>query len=203
MRHELIGGLPSEAGDAFLPAVHSGGVGLRRGCSGGDLLVDANGSRRAIASRHSSSPARPAGFTPVIPPQPYPSPSLPTFPDPTAPPGSSAQVFIDPQAFDSLIGAATAQFTDKVRDESSLREYREAISHRAATGQGAAPREERSLSISTPRRRWIRRCRPSGFTGSSRLSPCTKGTTTRRRPGSRRRWRCPRRRACRSRSGLT
>ena len=54
-----------------------------------------------------------------------------TFPDPTAPPGSSDRVFVDPQAFDSLILAATAQFTDKVQDESSLREYREAISHRA------------------------------------------------------------------------
>ena len=40
-------------------------------------------------------------------------------------------MFIDPQAFDALIGAATAQFTDKVRDEGSLREYREAIAHRA------------------------------------------------------------------------
>jgi hypothetical protein len=69
--------------------------------------------------------------TSLIPPQPYPSPSLPTFPDPAAPTGSSAQVFIDPQAFDSLIGAATAQFTDKIRDETSIREYREAISHRA------------------------------------------------------------------------
>ncbi|MGP0068487.1 MAG: FG-GAP-like repeat-containing protein [Isosphaeraceae bacterium] len=64
-------------------------------------------------------------------PQAYPSPALPTFPDPTAPPGSSDRVFIDPQAFDSLILAATAQFTDKVKDEGSLREYREVISHRA------------------------------------------------------------------------
>jgi len=66
-----------------------------------------------------------------MPPQPYPSPSLTTFADPAAPPGSSAEVFIDPQAFDALIGAATAQFTDKVGDEGSLREYREVNSHRA------------------------------------------------------------------------
>ncbi len=64
-------------------------------------------------------------------PEPYPSPTLISFPDPTAPPGSSDRVFIDPQAFDSLILAATAQFTDKVQDEGSLREYREVISHRA------------------------------------------------------------------------
>jgi len=75
--------------------------------------------------------ADPRGSLSVMPPQPYPSPSLTTFADPSAPPGSSAQVFIDPQAFDALIGAATAQFTDKVQDEGSLHEYREAISHRA------------------------------------------------------------------------
>jgi hypothetical protein len=83
--------------------------------------------------------------TPVIPPQPYPSPSLPTFPDPTAPLGSSAQVFIDPQAFDSLIGAATAQFTDAVRDESSILEYRAAISHRVERAK--AQLRERSQLI--------------------------------------------------------
>jgi hypothetical protein len=66
----------------------------------------------------------------ILPP-PYPNPALTTFPDPTAPPGSSAQVFVDPQAFDALVGAATAQFTDHVRDEGSLTEYREVISHRA------------------------------------------------------------------------
>jgi VCBS repeat protein/ASPIC/UnbV protein len=67
----------------------------------------------------------------VMEPAPYPSPALPTFADPNAPPGSSDRVFVDPQAFDSLILAATAQFTDKVQDEGSLREYREVISHRA------------------------------------------------------------------------
>jgi hypothetical protein len=67
----------------------------------------------------------------AIEPQPYPIPTLTSFPDPTAPPGSSDRVFIDPQAFDSLILAATAQFTDKLQDEGSLREYREVISHRA------------------------------------------------------------------------
>ncbi len=61
----------------------------------------------------------------------YPNPALTTFPDPTAPAGSSDRVFVDPQAFDSLILAATAQFTDKLKDEGSLREYREVISHRA------------------------------------------------------------------------
>jgi hypothetical protein len=65
---------------------------------------------------------------PLTAPPPYPNPALATFPDPT---GASARVFIDPQAFDSLIGAATAQFTEKVRDERSLAEYREVISHRA------------------------------------------------------------------------
>ena len=66
----------------------------------------------------------------VLPP-PYPNPALTRFPDPTAAPGSSAQVFVDPEAFDALVGAATAQFTDQVRDEGSLTEYREVISHRA------------------------------------------------------------------------
>src|SRR4051794_25909580 len=63
--------------------------------------------------------------------KPYPSPDLVTFPDPTEPPGSSAQVFLDPQTFDGYIPTVTGQFTDKVRDEGSLRDYREAISHRA------------------------------------------------------------------------
>jgi hypothetical protein len=62
----------------------------------------------------------------------YPSPTLVTFPDPTAPAGSSERVFIDPQAFDSLVLAAIAQFGDKVRDEGSLREYRAVIAQRAA-----------------------------------------------------------------------
>ena len=53
---------------------------------------------------------------------PYPGPGLTTFPDPTAPPGSSSQVFIDRQSFDGLVASVTAQFTDKVRDESSLDE---------------------------------------------------------------------------------
>lgn len=68
--------------------------------------------------------------------KPYPSPDLVTFPDPTAPPGSSAQVFLDPQTFDGFIPTVTGQFTDKVRDESSLREYRQAIAHRAERARG-------------------------------------------------------------------
>src|SRR4051812_37812843 len=54
--------------------------------------------------------------------KPYPSPDLVTFPDPTAPPGSSVQVFLDPQTFDGFIPTVTGQFTDRVRDEGSLRE---------------------------------------------------------------------------------
>ena len=88
---------------------------------------------------------------------PYPGPGLTTFPDPTAPAGSSARVFIDPQIFDGLVAAVIAQFTDKVRDEGSLDEYREAIAHRARAGQGAAPAADSLVSISTPRPRWIRR----------------------------------------------
>ncbi len=75
--------------------------------------------------------ASPSAATQVTEPPPYPSPTLPTFPDPTAPPGSAARVFLDPQAFDALVLAATAQFTDPVHDEGSLREYRAAIAHRA------------------------------------------------------------------------
>ncbi len=84
---------------------------------------EAGGSDAGAPASRAVSPAMEA--------QPYPSPTLATFPDPTAPPGSSDRVFVDPQAFDSLILAATAQFTDKVRDESSLREYRDAIAQRA------------------------------------------------------------------------
>ncbi len=73
----------------------------------------------------------PRGISPVMEEPPYPSPTVATFPDPTAPAGSPDRVFVDPQTFDSLILAATAQFTDKVRDEGSLREYREVIAHRA------------------------------------------------------------------------
>ena len=82
------------------------------------------------------------------------------------------------------------QFTDKVRDEGSLREYREAISHRAERAKAQLREQLERLRLDR-RRRWIRRCRPSGSTGSSRSSPSTRGTTTRRRPGSRRRWSCP------------
>ena len=85
--------------------------------------------------RSRSSPevagANPRSTPRAMAPPPYPSPSLPTFPDPTGPTGASDRVFIDPQAFDSLIGAATAQFTDKVEHEGSLREYRPAIANRA------------------------------------------------------------------------
>ncbi len=40
-------------------------------------------------------------------------------------------MFVDGQGFDALVLAATVQFADKVRDEGSLREYREVIAHRA------------------------------------------------------------------------
>jgi FG-GAP-like repeat/ASPIC and UnbV len=80
-------------------------------------------------------------------PPPYPASTLLTFPDPTAPPGAAAQVFIDPQAFDSLIGAATAQFTDKVRDEGSLSEYREAISHRVARAKESLREQSRLVHL--------------------------------------------------------
>jgi hypothetical protein len=72
---------------------------------------------------------------------PYPSPILATFPDPTAPAGSSDRVFIDPQAFDSLVLAATAQFTDKVRDEGSLSEYRAVMAGRAARAKAQLHRQ--------------------------------------------------------------
>ena len=132
--------------------------------------------------------------------KPYPSPDLVTFPDPTAPPGSSARVFLDPQTFDGFIPAATAQFTDKVRDEGSLREYREAISHRAERAR-AQLREKTPGFVSTRSRRLDQALQAIPLYPSSRSSPCTRGTTTRRPPGSRRRWRCPGRRACRPRSG--
>ena len=60
---------------------------------------------------------------------PFPSPSAPTFPDPNAP-GTPARVFLDPAAFDDGVFQAAARFTDAVRDPSSLREYRQAISAR-------------------------------------------------------------------------
>jgi hypothetical protein len=75
---------------------------------------------------------------------PYPGPGLTTLPDPAAPPGSSSQVFIDRQSFDGLVAAVTAQFTDQVRDQSSLEEYRQAIAHRAERAK-AQLRERLSL----------------------------------------------------------
>ena len=104
---------------------------------------------REIAAGRSACPGEYAGSAHGTLPPPYPSPALTTFPDPTAPPGSSARVFVDPQAFDSLILAATAQFTDKVRDEGSLREYREAIAHRAERAK-AQLRERIELAPSRP-----------------------------------------------------
>ena len=94
--------------------------------AGISLLIRINRGERpeAVAPMPGPSPA-------VALSKPYPSPDLVTFPDPTAPPGSSAQVFLDPQTFDGFIPVVTGQFTDKVRDEGSLHEYREAISHRA------------------------------------------------------------------------
>ena len=106
--------------------LHGIGLRCRRVC--GELLAHTGGPGRSGGSRNPgvSGPAWPRPD-----PAAYPSPTLTTFPDPTAPAGSSDRVFVDPQAFDSLILAATAQFTDKPRDEGSLREYREVISHRA------------------------------------------------------------------------
>jgi FG-GAP-like repeat/ASPIC and UnbV len=84
---------------------------------------------------HQVERSRPVTLVPeslpvVAPATPYPGPGLTTFPDPTAPAGSSAQVFVDRQSFDAFVVTVTAQFTDKVRDEGSLHEYREAIAHR-------------------------------------------------------------------------
>jgi hypothetical protein len=102
------------------------------------FLVIAVGANYAINRREPwkiVEPTPPSSAGKPTPPsassRPYPSPHIPSFPDPTAPPGSSAQVFIDTQTFDGLIAAVTGQFTDKIHDESSLREYREAIAHRA------------------------------------------------------------------------
>jgi hypothetical protein len=79
---------------------------------------------------HPVAVAAPSSAGAVQPPSPYPRPGLTTFPNPNAPPSSSARVFIDPVAFDALILAAVAPFTDRVRDQGSLREYRQAIAHR-------------------------------------------------------------------------
>src|SRR5689334_9420179 len=102
------------------------------------FLVIAVGANYAVNRRKPwkiVEPTPPSSAGKITPPsassRPYPSPNLPSFPDPTAPPGSAAQVFIDTQTFDGLIAAVTGQFTDKIHDESSLREYREAIAHRA------------------------------------------------------------------------
>jgi hypothetical protein len=80
----------------------------------------------------------------VPPPTSYPDPDLTTFPDPTAPPSSSAQVFVDRQLFDSLIGTVTAPFTENVSDQSSLDEYRQMIASRIPRVR-AQLREKNSL----------------------------------------------------------
>ena len=58
----------------------------------------------------------------------------------------------------------TAQFTDKVRDEGSLREYREAISRRAERAKAQLRERSSPGSVSTRSRRSTRHCRPSGST---------------------------------------
>src|SRR5262249_46415831 len=88
------------------------------------LRVDPAERTHSVA-QITESPNRPALSSP------YPGPELTTFPDPTASPGSSTQIFIDRQSFDGLIAAVTTQFTDTVHDQSSLDEYRQAIAHRA------------------------------------------------------------------------
>src|SRR4051812_20698096 len=95
------------------------------------LVIRINRGERPEAVAHTPGPPPKVALS-----KPYPSPDLVTFPDPTAPPGSSAQVFLDPQTFDGFIPVVTGQFTDTVRDEGSLREYREAISHRAGRARG-------------------------------------------------------------------
>ena len=81
----------------------------------------------------------------------YPKAGLASFPDPNAPSGSTAQVFVDPIAFDALILAATARFTDKIKDERSLGEYREAIAHRGERAKTALRKDLDLLHLnSTP-----------------------------------------------------
>ena len=83
---------------------------------------------------------------------PYPRPGLTTFPDPNSPPGSSAGVHRPARVRLAHPGRDVPQFTDKVRDQGSLREYREAIAASRRAGQGAAPRRTStgSASIRTP-----------------------------------------------------
>lgn len=80
---------------------------------------------------------------PVAPPLPYPPPDLATSPDPNAPPESSARVVLDPVAIDVFTLAAVVQFTDKVRDQGNLHEYRATIAPR---GERAKARLNSDLS---------------------------------------------------------
>ena len=100
------------------------------------------------AGRSNPGDSAPRAISPLKEDPPYPSPTVATFPDPTAPPGSSDRVFVDPQTFDSLILAATAQFTDRVRDEGSLREYREVIAHRGERARSQLRKQLESLHLS-------------------------------------------------------
>ena len=97
--------------------------------------------------------------------KPYPSPDLVTFPDPTAPPGSSAQVFLDPQAFDALHpGRDGAVHRQGPRRGLAPRVPRGDRPSRRA-GQGAAPGAgPRRLRLGPHADARTRRCRPSGST---------------------------------------
>ena len=97
---------------------------------------------------------------------PYPRPGLMTFPDPNAPPGSSAQRVPRPgRVRRASSWPRRRRFTDKVRDQGSLREYREAIAHARRAGQGAVgsgprPAPPRSEPVARARRRaalWLYR----------------------------------------------
>src|SRR5439155_26856660 len=102
------------------------------------------------ASRpHTALPARAQGPTadPRPGPPPYPVPNLASFPDPNAPPGSSARVFLDPVAFDALILAAVARFTDEVRDEGDLRQYRDAIARRGERAKASLGEQASRLHL--------------------------------------------------------
>jgi hypothetical protein len=81
--------------------------------------------------------------------EPYPSPTLATFPDPNAP-GTSARVFVDPSLFDGGVFSAAARYMEPVRDEHSLAAWREAIGARSRRALAQLRAEHDRLRLDSP-----------------------------------------------------
>jgi hypothetical protein len=79
----------------------------------------------------------------------YPSPTVPTFEDPTAP-GTSARVFVDPALIDTSVFSTVAWFMEPSRADRSLKEWREVIGSRSSRAFAQLQAEHDRLQLDTP-----------------------------------------------------